>query len=53
MQIVGTVLMGMVKALVTEKMIKFFVIKGLEILVKKTKTTVDDELLKKAKEQWK
>lgn len=42
----------MALSLVSEKMLKWLIIWGLERLVAKTKETWDDELLAKAKEAW-
>lgn len=48
----GKVLLGMAAELVTEKFLKSVIIYLLEYAVKKTKTDVDDKLLKHAKEAW-
>lgn len=46
----ASVLMGMGRVLLTEKFVKYAVMKGLECLVKSTKSEVDDEFLAKYKE---
>jgi hypothetical protein len=50
--LVGSAIVGMLSSLISERFIKFAVIKGLEVLVKKTKTKTDDQLLEQAKKEW-
>lgn len=49
---VGKALVGMLAQLAAEQFVRELVVYLLEVLVKKTETKVDDELLKKAKEAW-
>lgn len=48
----GKVLLSMVTALFTEKFLKVAIIHGLEKLVVKTQSDLDDKLLAAAKEAW-
>lgn len=48
----GRVLASMGLALLSEAFIKYLVVKGLEQLVKKTESNIDDDLLKAAKASW-
>lgn len=48
----GRTLLTMVTALFTEKFLKFAIVHGLEKVVKKTQTELDDQLLTAAKEAW-
>lgn len=50
---VGKVLLKMLMSLLTEAFIKDAVILGLEKLVKKTASDIDDKLLTDAKDAWK
>ena len=44
---------AMIQALMTEAFMKWLVIKLLTAVVKRTKTTADDEVLAKAIKEWK
>ena len=48
----GKVLLSMVTALFTEKFLKTAIIHGLEKLVVRTQSNLDDQLLAAAKEAW-
>lgn len=48
----GKTLMAMLTSLMTEKFLKKAIIAGLEKLAVKTKSDLDDQLLKYAKEAW-
>ena len=48
----GKVLMSMLTSLLTEKFLKKAIIAGLEKVVDKTKSDLDDRLLAYAKEVW-
>lgn len=48
----GKVLMSMLTSLMTEKFLKRAIIAGLEKVVDKTKSDLDDKLLAYAKEAW-
>lgn len=48
----GKVLMSMLTSLLTEKFLKRAIIAGLEKVVNKTKSDLDDKLLAYAKEAW-
>lgn len=47
-----SILAGMLTTLMTERFIKFLVVKGLEVLVKKTESDADDKILAEAKKAW-
>ena len=49
---VGKVLVNLVAQLATQQFVKDAVVIGLEKLVKKTKSDVDDRLLNAAKKSW-
>lgn len=46
------VLASLGASLLTEEFLKYAIVKGLRILVKKTESKVDDDLLAKAEELW-
>lgn len=48
----GKTLMAMLTSLMTEKFLKKSIILGLEKVANKTKSDLDDQLLKYAKEAW-
>jgi hypothetical protein len=48
----GKVLLSMITALFTEKFLKVAIINGLEKLVNKTESDLDNKLLAAAKEAW-
>lgn len=49
---VGKVVLSMITALFTEKFLKTAIIQGLEKLVVRTQSDLDDKLLVAAKEAW-
>lgn len=51
-KVLGSAAMSLLTSLFTEKMMKWLIIWSLEKVVRKTKTTADDELLKRCKEEW-
>ena len=51
-KVLGSAALSLLTSLFTEKMMKWLIIWSLEKLVKKTKTQVDDELLKRCKAEW-
>lgn len=52
MKVLGSTLMSMLTALITEKFLKRLLIQALESLVKKTATEADDKLLQDMKAEW-
>lgn len=52
LKVLGSVLMGMFTALMTESFLKKALVMGLEKLVKKTESDADDKLLAEAKKAW-
>jgi hypothetical protein len=51
-KLLGSTLMSMAAKLMTEKFVKYLIIKVLEAIVKSTETKEDDKILTEMKKQW-
>jgi hypothetical protein len=52
LKVLGSVLMGLFTALMSEAFLKKALVLGLEKLVKRTESDIDDKLLVEAKKAW-